>query len=59
MLEQDENKDGVFTVDEFKKWIETNKIVQLLKTGKDGDLDRLLEKHLHHSADEEEQQKET
>jgi hypothetical protein len=23
---QDENKDGLFTVDEFKRWIETSKM---------------------------------
>ena len=26
LLSQDENKDGLFTVDEFKKWIETSKM---------------------------------
>eukprot|EP00545_Synedropsis_sp_CCMP1620_P007015 CAMPEP_0119031072 /NCGR_PEP_ID=MMETSP1176-20130426/41352_1 /TAXON_ID=265551 /ORGANISM="Synedropsis recta cf, Strain CCMP1620" /LENGTH=746 /DNA_ID=CAMNT_0006987459 /DNA_START=752 /DNA_END=2990 /DNA_ORIENTATION=- len=38
----DENKDGIFTVDEFKNWIETNTLVQLVKEGEDGDLDRIL-----------------
>lgn len=35
----------MFTVDEFKNWIETNRLVQLLKEGEDGDLDRLLNQH--------------
>eukprot|EP00546_Thalassionema_frauenfeldii_P002130 CAMPEP_0178933044 /NCGR_PEP_ID=MMETSP0786-20121207/23019_1 /TAXON_ID=186022 /ORGANISM="Thalassionema frauenfeldii, Strain CCMP 1798" /LENGTH=739 /DNA_ID=CAMNT_0020610533 /DNA_START=521 /DNA_END=2740 /DNA_ORIENTATION=- len=41
----DENKDGIATLEEFLKWIETNKIVQLVKEGEDGDLDRLLARH--------------
>mmetsp|Transcript_406 Transcript_406/g.569 ORF Transcript_406/g.569 Transcript_406/m.569 type:complete len:914 (-) Transcript_406:43-2784(-) len=41
----DENQDGIATLEEFLKWIETNKIIQLLKEGEDGDLDRLLAQH--------------
>lgn len=48
---QDENKDGLFTVDEFRKWIETNKLLQLVKDGQDGDLDRILEQVESHSKD--------
>lgn len=44
----------MFTIDEFTRWIETNRLVQLVKEGKDGDLDRLLEKH----SDEENESKE-
>jgi len=39
----DEDHDGIATLEEFTKWIETNKIIQLLREGKDGDLDRLLD----------------
>lgn len=41
----DENQDGIATLEEFLKWIETNKIIQMLKEGEDGDLDRLLAQH--------------
>lgn len=53
-LPQDENKDGLFTVEEFKNWIETNRIVQLVKDGEDGDLDRLLTKHSKSQKEEKE-----
>lgn len=41
---QDENKDGVFTVQELIKWIETSKLVQLESEGRDADMDRIMEK---------------
>jgi hypothetical protein len=40
---QDENKDGVFTVQELIKWIETNKLVKLESEGRDADMDRIME----------------
>jgi hypothetical protein len=41
---QDENKDGFFTVAEFIKWIDTNKLVKLGEEGRDADMDRMMEK---------------
>ena len=43
-LRQDENDDGVLTVQELIKWIETNKLVQLESEGRDADMDRIMEK---------------
>jgi len=42
--EMDENKDGFFTVAEFIKWIDTNKLVKLGEEGRDADMDRMMEK---------------
>uniref|UniRef100_A0A7S1Y8D5 Mitochondrial proton/calcium exchanger protein n=1 Tax=Grammatophora oceanica TaxID=210454 RepID=A0A7S1Y8D5_9STRA len=52
--EMDVNNDGVFTVAELAEWIEENKLVSLLKEGKDADIDRLIGK----KPEEEEEQKE-
>jgi Ca2+-binding EF-hand superfamily protein len=39
---KDENKDGVFTVQELIHWIETNKLVKLVEEGRDADVDRIV-----------------
>jgi Ca2+-binding EF-hand superfamily protein len=41
---QDEDNDGVLTVAEFIRWIETNKLVKLLEEGRDTDIDSILAK---------------
>ena len=41
----DENKDGVFTVDELIKWIDEHKLVKFVEEGRDVDVDRVMEKH--------------
>jgi Ca2+-binding EF-hand superfamily protein len=41
---QDEDNDGVLTVAEFIRWIETNKLVKLLEEGRDTDIDNILAK---------------
>ena len=41
----DENKDGVFTVDELIKWIDEHKLVKFVEEGRDIDVDRVMEKH--------------
>ena len=42
---QDENKDGVFTVQELIQWIETNKLVKFESEGRDADMDKIMESH--------------
>jgi LETM1 and EF-hand domain-containing protein 1 len=39
----DDNKDGVFTVQELIQWIETNKLVKFEKEGRDADMDKIME----------------
>jgi LETM1 and EF-hand domain-containing protein 1 len=39
----DENKDGVFTVDELIKWIDEHKLVKFVEEGRDVDMDRVME----------------
>ncbi|KAG7365151.1 LETM1-like protein [Nitzschia inconspicua] len=41
----DENKDGVFTVQELIQWIETNKLVKFESEGRDADMDKIMESH--------------
>jgi hypothetical protein len=43
LIIQDENEDGVFTVQELIKWIETNKLVKLVSEGWDADMDTIME----------------
>ena len=40
---QDGNEDGVFTVQELIRWIETNKLLKLEEAGRDADMDRIME----------------
>lgn len=47
---KDENKDGIFTVKELIRWIETNKLVKLESEGRDADMDRVIENHAAESA---------
>jgi hypothetical protein len=42
---QDENRDGVFTVEELIKWIDEHKLVKFVEEGRDADMDRVLENH--------------
>mmetsp|Transcript_25950 Transcript_25950/g.29140 ORF Transcript_25950/g.29140 Transcript_25950/m.29140 type:complete len:914 (-) Transcript_25950:80-2821(-) len=41
--EMDENKDGVFTVQELIKWIETNQLVKFESEGRDAEMDKIME----------------
>lgn len=41
--EMDENKDGVFTVQELINWIETNKLVKFESEGRDAEMDKIME----------------
>ncbi|VEU34439.1 unnamed protein product [Pseudo-nitzschia multistriata] len=43
--EMDENKDGVFTVQELINWIETNKLVKFESEGRDAEMDKIMENH--------------
>lgn len=40
---QDENNDGVFTVQELIHWIETNKLVKFESEGRDADMDKIMQ----------------
>jgi len=42
---QDENKDGLFTVGELIQWIETNKLVQFVKEGRDAEMEEIIVSH--------------
>lgn len=39
----DENKDGIFTVQELIKWIETNQLVKFESEGRDAEMDKIME----------------
>jgi hypothetical protein len=39
---QDENKDGVFTVQELIHWIETNKFAKFESEGRDADMEKIM-----------------
>jgi hypothetical protein len=39
---QDTDRDGMFTVFELNKWIETNKIVKLAEQGRDAEVDKAI-----------------
>lgn len=54
---QDENQDGVFTVGEFRKWIEDKKIVKLMEEGRDAELDHIVATQQAESKKEEQAQK--
>jgi len=53
--EMDENKDGVFTVQELIQWIETNQLVKFESEGRDAEMDKIMESH---SNEKEEAKKE-
>jgi hypothetical protein len=48
---QDDNKDGVFTVQELIEWIETNKMVKFESEGRDADMDKIMESHSSEKED--------
>mmetsp|Transcript_48628 Transcript_48628/g.117601 ORF Transcript_48628/g.117601 Transcript_48628/m.117601 type:complete len:1011 (+) Transcript_48628:289-3321(+) len=41
--EMDENKDGIFTVEELINWIETNQLVKYVDEGRDAEMDKIME----------------
>ena len=48
---QDGNEDGVFTVQELIRWIETNRLLKLEEEGRDADMDRIMEEIEEESRD--------
>ena len=42
-VSQDDNHDGIFTVDELIKWIDRHKLVKFVEAGRDADMDRIME----------------
>ena len=40
--DMDENKDGLFSVDELSKWLETAKLVKLVEEGRDAEVDKII-----------------
>lgn len=40
--DMDENEDGFFSIEEFNNWVETNKVVKLVKEGRDAEVDRMI-----------------
>ena len=42
---QDDNQDGIFTVDELLRWIDQHRLVRFVAEGRDVDLDKLIESH--------------
>lgn len=49
--EMDENKDGVFTVQELIKWIETNQLVKFESEGRDAEMDKIMESQSNEKDD--------
>jgi len=49
--EMDENKDGVFTVQELIKWIETNQLVKFESEGRDAEMDKIMESQANEKED--------
>lgn len=42
-LGQDDNHDGIFTVEELVRWIDEHKLVKFVEAGRDADMDRIME----------------
>jgi len=40
--DMDENKDGLFSIEELSKWLETNKLVQLVGEGEYAEVDKMI-----------------
>ena len=53
LLPQDENKDGVFTVEELIKWIDEHKLVKFVEEDSDADMDRVVESQVSSQQKEE------
>jgi len=47
----DENKDGVFTVQELIEWIETNQLVKFESEGRDAEMDKIMESQSNEKED--------
>jgi hypothetical protein len=52
LCSQDENEDGLFTVQELYNWIETNKLVRFQSEGRDADMDGIMERNAAESKEE-------
>ena len=52
-MPQDENKDGVFTVEELIKWIDEHKLVKFVEEDSDADMDRVVESQVSSQQKEE------
>ncbi|KAL9190470.1 hypothetical protein ACHAXT_007681 [Thalassiosira profunda] len=42
--DMDANKDGFLTVAELSRWVENNKIIKLLEEGREGEIDKMIER---------------
>jgi len=51
---QDDNKDGVFTVEELIKWIDEHKLVKFVEEDRDADMDHIIESQASNQHKEEE-----
>merc|ERR1712232_594524 len=40
--DMDENEDGLFSIEELSKWLETSKLVKLVEEGRDAEVDKIL-----------------
>lgn len=49
--EMDDNKDGVFTVQELIKWIETNQLMKFESEGRDAEMDKIMESQTNETDD--------
>lgn len=42
--DMDADKDGFLTVAELSKWVDNNKVIKLLEDGREGEIDRMIER---------------
>lgn len=55
--EMDENEDGLFSVEELSKWLETNKLLKLSEEGRDAEIDKIIETQAAKTRESNEQEK--
>jgi len=53
---QDENQDGVFTVEELIRWIDEHKLVEFVEEDRDAEMDQIMESQASSQSKEEEDQ---
>lgn len=54
--DMDENKDGLFSVDELSKWLESTKLVKLVEEGKDAEVDKIISSQAEKMKDKKKEQ---
>merc|ERR1712127_861867 len=57
--DMDENEDGVFTVEELSKWLETNKLVKLVEDGRHEEVDQMIAEQATKANGEDNEKKES